>query len=319
MKRYLILASLMIAAMACHADTALGTITDKHWQPIRGSTNVGTPVATEAECWIALRAWSEANKLSITTAKCRNEKVAKITYSAPVPPPPTGGTAQTIEAESGTIGGGADIQTLGYASGGKLVGLYGGTGRYVEWSIDAGAGGAWTFSARYDNATGRANVLGLWVNGTKVADVQAPVTGASWGALLKDTAAVPIALVAGANRVRLQIDLAPDQPTDIDRVTLTPGGSAPPPPPPPPPPPATTGTATLQWDASPDPRVIAYRVYWGTAPRTYSQALGAGVLVTGTSHTVPALASGATYYFAVTAVGDGQESGYSNEASKAFP
>lgn len=80
-----------------------------------------------------------------------------------------------------------------------------------------------------------------------------------------------------------------------------------------------TGTATLTWDAVPDARVIGYRVYWGTAPRTYSQPLGAGVLVTSTTHQVTGLPAGATYYFAVTAVAEGSESGYSNEVSKAMP
>jgi hypothetical protein len=95
-------------------------------------------------------------------------------------------------------------------------------------------------------------------------------------------------------------------------------GEAPPPPPPPPPPPAT-GTAALTWDASTDPRTIGYRVYWGTAPGSYAQAYGQGVLVTSPTYTVSGLATGRTWYFAVTAVAEGLESAYSAEATKALP
>jgi len=80
-----------------------------------------------------------------------------------------------------------------------------------------------------------------------------------------------------------------------------------------------TGTATLTWLASPD-QVSGYRVYYGTAPRTYFQSMGAGMNVTKASAVVSDLQSGVTYYFAVTAVNTaGLESDYSNEASKSFP
>lgn len=100
-------------------------------------------------------------------------------------------------------------------------------------------------------------------------------------------------------------------------ATLAPSSTPPPPPPPPPP---ATGTATLTWDPATDPSVTGWRVYWGTAPRTYAQPLGSGVLVTGSpTYIVTALPAG-THYFAVTAVAaDGRESAYSNEASKTIP
>ena len=61
-------------------------------------------------------------------------------------------------------------------------------------------------------------------------------------------------------------------------------------------------------------------MYYGTASRSYSQALGSGNYVTTTTSTVSGLARGHTYYFAVTGFGsDGTESAYSNEASKLIP
>jgi fibronectin type 3 domain-containing protein len=66
--------------------------------------------------------------------------------------------------------------------------------------------------------------------------------------------------------------------------------------------------------------VAGYRVYYGTASGSYSQAKGSGLYVTNTTYTVPSLTSGSTYYFAVTAVdASGNESAYSTEATKVMP
>ena len=67
--------------------------------------------------------------------------------------------------------------------------------------------------------------------------------------------------------------------------------------------------------------MTGYRVYYGTAPRAYSQARGSG-LATGnaTSWTVSGLNPGTLYYFAVTAIdGAGNESAFSNEVTKIIP
>ena len=62
-------------------------------------------------------------------------------------------------------------------------------------------------------------------------------------------------------------------------------------------------TATLAWDAVMHPNLAGYRVYFGTAPGTYSQAAGTGVNVGNvTTYTVTGLSSGTRYYFAVNGV-----------------
>lgn len=77
--------------------------------------------------------------------------------------------------------------------------------------------------------------------------------------------------------------------------------------------------ATLSWTA-PAGAVTGYRVYYGTASNTYSQAPGTGSFATTSTFTVTGLPSGRTYYFAVTAIdAAGTESAYSNEASKLIP
>ena len=74
--------------------------------------------------------------------------------------------------------------------------------------------------------------------------------------------------------------------------------------------PVFAGQCTLAWDASSDPAVSGYKLYWGTASGTYGTPLDAGKAVT---FTVPNLTAGIKY-FAVTAYDRlGNESGYSNE------
>jgi len=82
---------------------------------------------------------------------------------------------------------------------------------------------------------------------------------------------------------------------------------------------APATTATLMWDAA--TAATGYRVYYGTAPGVYLQALGQGFSVGNVlTYTVTGLSSGTRYYFAVTAVDTlGNESGYSNEVFKDIP
>lgn len=79
--------------------------------------------------------------------------------------------------------------------------------------------------------------------------------------------------------------------------------------------PTTTTQATLGWNASTSPTVVSYRLYYGTASRSYGNSLSVG---NNTSYSFTGqLTAGTRYYFAVTAVdAQGNESTYSNEANK---
>jgi len=86
-------------------------------------------------------------------------------------------------------------------------------------------------------------------------------------------------------------------------------------------PPPPSNSAGLAWDAVTAPSLSGYRVYFGTAPGTYLQAVGQGTSVGNvTTYTMTGLASGTRYYFAVTAFDTlGIESDYSNEVFKDIP
>lgn len=76
-------------------------------------------------------------------------------------------------------------------------------------------------------------------------------------------------------------------------------------------------TAALTWNPPvPTTNLSGYRVYFGTSSGAYGQGISVGNV---TTYTMTGLASG-SYYFAVTAFDDfGNESPYSNEASKLIP
>ncbi len=74
------------------------------------------------------------------------------------------------------------------------------------------------------------------------------------------------------------------------------------------------GAAVLAWDANNEADLAGYRVYVGLASGAYSTSIDVGTV---TSYTLTGLATGTTYYFAVTAYDtSGNESAPSNEVSK---
>ena len=74
---------------------------------------------------------------------------------------------------------------------------------------------------------------------------------------------------------------------------------------------------TLAWDASTDPSVVGYKVYYGTSSRSYQVVIDVG---NNTTCAISNLQSGSTYYFATTGYStSGAESGYSNEVLYGTP
>ena len=82
----------------------------------------------------------------------------------------------------------------------------------------------------------------------------------------------------------------------------------------------TNGAVRLEWNPVTEPNVNGYRVYYGTASRTYLQPFGQGLTSTAATYTVTGLAGTRRYFFAVTATNSlGKESGYSTEVSLDIP
>lgn len=80
-------------------------------------------------------------------------------------------------------------------------------------------------------------------------------------------------------------------------------------------------TASLTWDAVNLANLGGYRIYYGTAPGTYSQPAGSGLNVgKATTYSLTGLSPGSRYYFAVSVFdATGKESEYSNEVTKVIP
>jgi Fibronectin type III domain len=74
---------------------------------------------------------------------------------------------------------------------------------------------------------------------------------------------------------------------------------------------------TLGWTASPDPTVVGYYLYYGTASGDYTNRINVG---TNTEFTVSGLVAGTTYYFSETSYNAGSiESSYVPQISYLVP
>ena len=73
----------------------------------------------------------------------------------------------------------------------------------------------------------------------------------------------------------------------------------------------------LAWNPSSTPNVTTYKIYYGPASHSYSNAVEVGNT---TNATISGLVPGKTYYFAATTVNSaGTESGFSDEVSNTVP
>lgn len=76
---------------------------------------------------------------------------------------------------------------------------------------------------------------------------------------------------------------------------------------------AFAASITLTWDANTEPDIAGYKVYYGTASRTYGTPIDVGKV---TGHTVGNLSGGKTYFVSMTAYDSfGSESGFSSEVT----
>ena len=79
--------------------------------------------------------------------------------------------------------------------------------------------------------------------------------------------------------------------------------------------PALAGTATIAWDTNPEPDIAGYKVYYGTASRTYTEIVDIGNVTT-----VDLVLSEGVYFLNVTAYNvSGLESDFSEELAFTMP
>lgn len=139
-------------------------------------------------------------------------------------PVPTVSTS--YEAESGSWGNGAAVQTAASASGGRVVGAINNAGAFSQVSVNgpASAGNA-TLVIRYANGYADNRSLSLYVNGVRRQQlVFAPSGG--WNSFV-ELASLTVPLNAGSNTIRLQRDAGDLAAADIDRYTVTVSGTPP--------------------------------------------------------------------------------------------
>ncbi|WP_245656104.1 discoidin domain-containing protein [Microtetraspora fusca] len=144
--------------------------------------------------------------------------------ASPSPSPsvtPTGG-AVDYQAEDATLSQASTATNHTGYTGTGFVDYAAVTGGYVEWTVAAGAGGTATLSFRYANGTTADRPLDIAVNGAVVARPAFPSTG-SWNTWA--TVNVVAALPAGSVKVRATAANTVDGP-NLDKLTVTPGGTA---------------------------------------------------------------------------------------------
>ncbi len=127
------------------------------------------------------------------------------------------------EAESGTIGGGSQVQTASAASGGKVIGALNNVGAFVRVnSVDGGSGGSVKVQVRYANGYTNTRTLSLYVNGVNIKQLSFPATG-SWNTFA--TLETAVSLNAGTgNTIAIQRNSADVAAADIDYILVGPGG-----------------------------------------------------------------------------------------------
>jgi len=202
-----------------------GTITRSPNATTYTAGTVVTLTATPASGYTFSNWSGGASGTSATTTVTMNANVsvtANFTTSS-------GGTTLRIDDKSGTgIGycsaNGSRQNTYSGADGGYYINLNNSAGQGITWAVSAGAAGSYNIRWRYANAgsqsatTARVLVNGVEVNGS----VAFPKTAAwtTW----TTTAWIPVTLVAGANKIRLETTAASEF-ANIDWIEI--GGNNP--------------------------------------------------------------------------------------------
>jgi uncharacterized repeat protein (TIGR02543 family) len=182
-----------------------GTITRSPNSATYTAGTVVTLTATPASGY-TFSSWSGGasgtNTTTTVTMNANTSVTANFTTSS-------GGTTLRIDDKSGTgIGycsaNGSRQNTYTGADGGYYVNLSNSSGQGITWAVNAGAAGTYNIRWRYSNAgTQSATTARVLVNGVQVNGSVAFPKTTSWSTWTT-TANIPVTLVAGANKIRLE-------------------------------------------------------------------------------------------------------------------
>lgn len=122
-----------------------------------------------------------------------------------------------LEAEEGTLAGGASRVNQPASSGNAQVGNMDATGAYFEVVANAAKAGKRKIVLRYANGYADTRTKTLYINGERVAQLSFAPTG-GWGTMAEVTAKVK--LNKGGNRIRVQVDAGDTPGTDFDYILV---------------------------------------------------------------------------------------------------
>ncbi|MDG4803752.1 CBM35 domain-containing protein [Micromonospora sp. WMMD980] len=141
---------------------------------------------------------------------------------------PTLAATATLQAENGTLTGGATVATdhAGYRGSGFVGGFTDGNkgSARTSFSVANPTAGQHTLSIRYANGTGSAKTLSLYINGTRAQQLSLAAT-ANWDSW--QTAGTTATLVAGTNTIAYAFDASDSGNVNLDELSVAPIPAAP--------------------------------------------------------------------------------------------